>query len=145
VSDTANCCQDCQTCQIAKVTNQLAALILSIPVLDRRFINVHVDQVGLLPVSTEGFRFFSLEVGGCSEVVSVDRLKHEQEHPSRDVTLHSQQPTESEQCVTRYKLSCIVTKHCASTVNPCVMRYFFQENKLIAALHALILCPHADD
>ncbi len=72
MSDIANCCQDCQTCVVAKVTNQLAALILSIPVLDRRFIHVHVDQVGLLPVSTEGFRFFSLEVGGCSEVVSVD-------------------------------------------------------------------------
>jgi transposase InsO family protein len=56
-SDVAGWCRDCQTCQRGKVTQQPAATTQSIPVLERRFTHLHVDLVGLLPTSAEGFKY----------------------------------------------------------------------------------------
>jgi hypothetical protein len=48
-------CRDCQTCQRGKVTKQPAAPLQVFPTPAKRFTHVHVDLVGLLPVSLEGY------------------------------------------------------------------------------------------
>jgi Integrase zinc binding domain len=56
-SDVPAWCKDCTECQRAKVTKQPAAAVQPIPVPAVRFSHVHVDIVGPLPVSKEGFPF----------------------------------------------------------------------------------------
>ena len=53
--DSARWCRDCQACQRAKVTRQPRAAVQSIPIPARRFTHLHVDLVGPLPRSVEGF------------------------------------------------------------------------------------------
>jgi cleavage and polyadenylation specificity factor subunit 1 len=48
-------CKECQLCQRAKASNQAAAAEQPIAVPLCRFSHVHVDLVGPLPVSSEGF------------------------------------------------------------------------------------------
>jgi cleavage and polyadenylation specificity factor subunit 1 len=48
---------DCQEWARSKVTQQPAAALQPIPVPRQRFSHIHVDIVGLLPVSKEGFRY----------------------------------------------------------------------------------------
>jgi cleavage and polyadenylation specificity factor subunit 1 len=50
-------CRECQDCARAKVTRQPAANVEAIPVPAQRFTHVHVDLVGPLPTSREGFRY----------------------------------------------------------------------------------------
>jgi hypothetical protein len=50
-------CRDCQACQRSKTTRQLAAAVQPIPVPSRRFSHVHVDLVGQLPTSEEGWSY----------------------------------------------------------------------------------------
>ena len=54
-SDLAAWCRSCQACQRAKVTKQPAAPVQPIPIPQRRFSHVHVDLVGPLPASADGF------------------------------------------------------------------------------------------
>jgi len=49
--------KDCQACARAKVTRQPAAAIQPIPVPQQRFSHIHVDLVGPLPISKEGYRY----------------------------------------------------------------------------------------
>jgi transposase InsO family protein len=56
-TDIANCCRDCQACQRSKTTRQPAAAVQPIPVPSRRFSHVHVDLVGPLPTSAEGWSY----------------------------------------------------------------------------------------
>ena len=56
-SDLAAWCRSCQQCQRAKVTKQPAAVIQPIPIPQRRFSHVHVDLVGPLPVSADGYLY----------------------------------------------------------------------------------------
>jgi hypothetical protein len=53
--DIAAWCRDCVSCQRAKVTKQPRAPVQPIPIPPRRFSHVHVDLVGPLPVSEDGF------------------------------------------------------------------------------------------
>ena len=55
--DMAAWCRSCQQCQRAKVTKQPAAAIKPIPIPQRRFSYMHMDLVGPLPVSVEGFLY----------------------------------------------------------------------------------------
>jgi hypothetical protein len=55
--DINNWCRECQQCSRGKVTKQPAAAVAQIPVPNRRFSHVHVDLVGPLPTSAEGFRY----------------------------------------------------------------------------------------
>ena len=48
---------DCQDCGRAKVIRQLPAAIQSILVPTQRFSHIHVNFVGPLTVSKEGFRY----------------------------------------------------------------------------------------
>jgi cleavage and polyadenylation specificity factor subunit 1 len=50
-------CRECQDCARGKVTRQPAAPVEPIPVPSQRFSHVHVDVVGPLPTSREGFRY----------------------------------------------------------------------------------------
>ena len=56
-SDIAAWCKDCQQCARGKVSPQPAAPVQPIPVPQRRFSHVHVDIVGPLPTSSEGFSY----------------------------------------------------------------------------------------
>ncbi len=56
-TDVAAWCRDCTACQRPKVTKQPRASVQSIPIPARRFTHVHVDIVGPLPASGEGFMY----------------------------------------------------------------------------------------
>ena len=47
--------RDCQFCQRAKVTRQPRAAVQQMPIPVRRFSHIHLDLVGPLPRSKEGF------------------------------------------------------------------------------------------
>ena len=55
VADIARCCCDCQHCQQAKVPKQPRAAIQHTPIPTKRFSHVHIDLVGPLPRSSDGF------------------------------------------------------------------------------------------
>ena len=54
-TDVGRWCKECQACQKAKITTQPSAPVQPIPVPSRRFTHIHVDLVGPLTASTEGF------------------------------------------------------------------------------------------
>jgi len=54
-TDIASWCRDCQHCQRGKVVRHVKAPVQPIAVPDRRFQHLHVDLVGPLPTSQEGF------------------------------------------------------------------------------------------
>jgi transposase InsO family protein len=56
-ADIGQWCRDCQECGRSKVTRQPAAAIEPIPVPRHRFSHIHVDLVGPLPVSAEGYTY----------------------------------------------------------------------------------------
>ena len=56
-ADVARWCRDCQQCQRGKVTKQPAAAVQPIAVPERRFSHLHVDLVGPLPTSQDGYRY----------------------------------------------------------------------------------------
>jgi hypothetical protein len=56
-ADVSQWCRDCQECQHDKVTKQLATATLAIPVPEKRFSHLHVDLVGPLPTSPDGFKY----------------------------------------------------------------------------------------
>ncbi len=59
-TDIANWCRDCQACQMSKTTRQSAVAVQPIPVPSRRFSHVHVDLVGPLATSTEGWSYITM-------------------------------------------------------------------------------------
>ena len=56
-SDIALWCRECQHCSRSKVTVQETTAVETIPIPGNRFSHVHVDLVGPLPVSAEGYRY----------------------------------------------------------------------------------------
>ena len=54
-TDITRWSRDCQFCQRAKVTRQLRAAVQQMPIPARRFSHIHLDLVGPLPRSKEGF------------------------------------------------------------------------------------------
>jgi hypothetical protein len=53
--DIADWCSECQACNRGKVTRHVKAPLQAIAVPDRRFSHLHVDLVGPLPPSQEGY------------------------------------------------------------------------------------------
>ena len=49
--------KDCQACARAKFTRQPAVTIQPIPVPKQRFSHIHLDLVGPLPISKEGYQY----------------------------------------------------------------------------------------
>ena len=64
-TDITRWCRDCQFWQLAKVTRQPHAAIQQMPIPVRRFSHIHLDLVGPLPRSKEGFNHL-LTVGDHS-------------------------------------------------------------------------------
>jgi hypothetical protein len=56
-SDVAAWCRDCQLCARGKASPQHTAPVQPILVPEQRFTHVHVDLVGPLPASVEGFKY----------------------------------------------------------------------------------------
>jgi hypothetical protein len=56
-SDVTKWSADCCFCMRGKVTVQPAAAVQPIPVPERRFSHIHVDLVGPLPASAEGYQY----------------------------------------------------------------------------------------
>jgi cleavage and polyadenylation specificity factor subunit 1 len=74
-SDIAAWCKDCVACQRAKVTRQPKAALQPIPIPMRRFSHVHVDLVGPLPVSGEGWTYLMTMVERTTRWVEALHLK----------------------------------------------------------------------
>jgi hypothetical protein len=74
-SDVAAWCRDCQLCARGKVSPQHTAPVQPIPVPERRFTHVHVDLVGPLPASTEGFKYLFTMVDRSSRWLEAVPLK----------------------------------------------------------------------
>ena len=54
-ADTSRWCRDCQRCQMAKVTKQPRAAVQPLAIPARRFTHLHLNLVGPLPRSAEGY------------------------------------------------------------------------------------------
>jgi transposase InsO family protein len=74
-TDVAAWCRDCTACQRAKVTKQPRASIQPIPIPGGRFTHVHVDIVGPLPASAEGFLYLLTMVDRTSRWLEAVPLK----------------------------------------------------------------------
>jgi transposase InsO family protein len=76
-SDVSGWCRDCETCQRGKVTRQpAAAATQSIPVPERRFTHLHVDLVGPLPTSAEGFKYLFTIIDRSTRLVEAIPVKN---------------------------------------------------------------------
>jgi hypothetical protein len=64
--DVAEWCRQCTHCQAAKVTRQAAADVQPVPTSLQRFSHVHVDLVGPLLTSPEGFAYILTAVDRTS-------------------------------------------------------------------------------
>ncbi len=73
--DIAAWCRDCVACQRAKVTKQPPVSVQPIPIPTRRFSHVHVDLVGPLPVSEDGFIYIMTMVDRTSRRLEAVLLK----------------------------------------------------------------------
>jgi transposase InsO family protein len=74
-TDVAAWCRDCTACQQAKITKQPRASVQSIPIPGRRFTHVHVDIVGPLPASAEGFMYLLTMVDRTSRWIEAVPLR----------------------------------------------------------------------
>ncbi len=77
-ADVSRWCRDCQECQHLKVTRQLAAATQATPVPEKRFSHLHVDLVGPLPTSPDGFKYIFTIIDHstmCFEAVPVKNME----------------------------------------------------------------------
>jgi hypothetical protein len=74
-SDVAAWCRDCQLCAGGTASPQHTAPVQPIPVPERHFTHVHVDLVGLLPASAEGFKYLFTMVDRSSRWLEAVPLK----------------------------------------------------------------------
>jgi len=68
-------CRDCQACARGKVTRQPTAAIQPIAVPTQRFSHVHLDLVGPLPTSKDGFRYLLTMVDRASRWIEAIPLR----------------------------------------------------------------------
>ncbi len=75
-ADIAAWCRDCVACQRAKVTKQPRASVQPIPIPRRRFSHVHVDLVGPLPASEDGYLYIMTMVDRTTRWLEAVPLKN---------------------------------------------------------------------
>jgi hypothetical protein len=68
-------CRDCQLCACGKANPQHAAPVQAILIPERHFTNVHVDLVGPLPTSSEGFEYLFTMVDRSSRWLEATPVK----------------------------------------------------------------------
>jgi transposase InsO family protein len=74
-ADVGRWCRDCQHCARGKVTAQAAAAVQPIHIPQQRFSHIHVDLVGLLPVSAAGYTYLFMMIDRSSRWLEVVPLK----------------------------------------------------------------------
>jgi hypothetical protein len=74
--DVGAWCRDCQTCQRGKVTKQPAAPLQAFPPAPRRLSHVHVDLVGPLPSSAEGYVYLLTVINRATRWVEAVPLRN---------------------------------------------------------------------
>jgi len=85
--DVTQWVKDCQTCSRAKVIRQPAAALQPIPVPRQRFSHIHVDIVGPLPVSREGFRYLFTIIDRSSRLLEAVPLANVETDTCRDALI----------------------------------------------------------
>ncbi len=88
-SDIAAWVRDCQDCGRSKVTRQPAVAPAAIPVPDRRFSHVHIDLVGPLPTSAEGFQYLLTMVDRSTRWLEAVPLRSMDVAACADAFVHS--------------------------------------------------------
>jgi transposase InsO family protein len=78
---------DCQQCARSKVTRQPAAAVQPIPVPQQRFSHIHVDIVGPLPVSKEGYRYLFTIIDRASRMLEAVPLANVETTTCRDALI----------------------------------------------------------
>jgi transposase InsO family protein len=86
--DVTQWVKDCQTCSRAKVTRQPAAALQLIPIPRQRFSHIHVDIVGLLLVSKEGFRYLFTIIDRSRRLLGGVPLANVETETSRDALIN---------------------------------------------------------
>ena len=79
--------KDSQSCARAKVTSQPAAAVQPIPVPQQRFSHIHVDILGPLPVSKEGFRYLFTIINRSSRMLEAVLLTNVETDTCRDALI----------------------------------------------------------
>jgi transposase InsO family protein len=74
-SDMAAWCRDCQLCAHDNASPQHTAPVQPIPIPEQRFTHVHVDLVGHLPTSVEGFKYLFTMVDRSSRWLEATPLQ----------------------------------------------------------------------
>jgi cleavage and polyadenylation specificity factor subunit 1 len=78
---------DCQECARSKVTKQPAAAVQPIPVPQQRFSHIHVDIVGPLPVSRDGYRYLFTIIDRSSRLLEAVPLTNVETATCRDALI----------------------------------------------------------
>jgi hypothetical protein len=116
--------KDCQTCSRAKVTRQPAAALQPIPVPRQRFSHIHVDIVGPLPVSKEGFRYLFTIIDRSSRMLEAVPLTNVETETCRDALIS--------QWVARFGVPALLTSdqgaQFTSALANTAADYFFEED-----------------
>jgi hypothetical protein len=69
-------CRDCQECQLRKVTRQPAVATQAILVSEKQFSHLHVDLVGPLPTSPDGFKYIFTIIDRSTRWLEAVRVKN---------------------------------------------------------------------
>jgi hypothetical protein len=78
---------DCQECARSKVTRQPAAVVQPIPVPQQWYSHIHVDIVGPLPVSRDGYRYLFTIIDRSSRMLEAVPLTNVETTTCRDALI----------------------------------------------------------
>ncbi len=91
--DLAAWCRDCQLCARGKASPQHTAPVQPIPIPEWHFTHMHVDLVGPLPTSAEGFKYLFTMVDRSSRWLEATPLQTMAAEDCVDARVSSCQPS----------------------------------------------------